>query len=835
MILKVRSLIVSHGVVIGQAIVQRRVKMITLMNTGDIWFPGRHDVQFAIPNFIPVDLAERCWLDKLSLSLAQKAARIEVLRRIREMECKAEIRHNMVSMKCVRVNAYDQVKSPDPDAWNTTTLRDIAQLISSELDELTLCGLHKYIMSNPVYFVADQCYDINQIIHVRPQTHIDNINTIKEWTRMSDGPIQSFAAKAGRLIPEYQQIQYASRAESPSCEPAAHAWTEDDRTILKFLHNSLRQARATQLDPYSLGVSHVLKQINPDKLVEDCDLYQTLINIGALAPWQDPASLDPALGLDIEPEPTSSWKKEQEAIATRGFVSMASSGTETPLGPEDFHRTDPLESVRHDFGDLPVFVIDDANAQELDDGISIERIPSEPDNLWMHVHVADPASLIPPTHVLAKEASIRATTVYFKHRSWPLFPKSLMAHPTLGLSLGRKTDESPLRVITFSGKVDKTGQLLDYKVRAGLIKNVNVITYEQANEVLGLPNDLCWYPFGRQPPHLRSSFKPAHLTDSCVKDLRDIQEVADRFLAQRYNAGIIISAKNSVSLEPIVKPPPEVFGPISEPKTFRGFPTFEYSVIKASDLDSGAHVVVAESMKMAARIASRFCTEHNIPIMRRFATPSIFSSSVDIQEIRDMRTPNCHVPGHFILDKLEVPCQAGYSLEPKAHYPLGLPEGEGYTRSTSPLRRYIDLVVHWQIHHALLGSKASKPSPLFNTEEIWEIAKAGETHEKTARVLERVHERFWQFMFIKRWAQENGGFDNSDGPLSNLKAYTLSKVNLNSRTGVLQVQIECPQLGIFGMLENLSDRDMPAGSEVEVKLRNIALGTRPQIHFNLRN
>ncbi|KAG6862519.1 hypothetical protein C0995_000067 [Termitomyces sp. Mi166 len=824
-----RSLITGHGVILGEQFVERRKKYITLMNTGEVWDPGRQDVLFAFPNFIPLDLAERCGLERSAVTPIQTNARVEVLRRLRDMERKAEVTHNIVSLKSV--NIYQQLKSPDPDAWNTVTLPEVARLISSKPDEMTHFGVHKYVMSNSIYFVADQSYQTNRIINVRPQSHIQNINQIKKWMRIPDGPIQSFAAKVKEITPKNQQTQDATRAELPSYAPATHVWTDTDRAILKFLHNSLRQTRTNQSDPYSLGLSYILKQIAPGKPVESSDLYETLVNIGALAPWQDLACLDPAIALDIEPQPTSSWIQKQEAIATKGFASMAPSETESPPGPEDFHRTDPLEPVRHDFGDLPVFVIDDASAQELDDGLSIERIPSEPDNFWVHVHVADPASLIPPTHILAKEASTHTISIYLTHRTWPLFPKTLMSHPTLGLSLGRKTDKSPLRVLTFSGKVDASGQLLDYKVRAGIINNVNVITYDQVNEIIGHSTDLSWYPFGRKIP---SRLKSANLPDSYVKDLLNLQEVARRLMTKRYKDGIILAAKNVAFLEPIVGPPPEIFGPVYEPKTFRGFPTFQYSVMTASDQDSGSQLMVAESMKLACRIASRFCTEHNLPAMRRFSDPLSVSFSGDIQDILDMRTPNCIVPLHRILDRIQSPAKSGYSMEPRAHYPLGVADGEGYTRVTSPLRRYIDLVVHWQIHHALLGSKASKPSPPFNAEEIWAITKTASAHEQGISIMERVHLRFWHLMFIKRWAQEHGNFDTPNAPLGNLKVFTLSVVNANYRTGGFQVQVDCPYLGIYGMLEN-PNPDLPCGSEVEVRIRDIVLGPRPQVYFIPKN
>ncbi|KAG6851132.1 hypothetical protein H0H93_001012 [Arthromyces matolae] len=825
-----RNMILSHGVVLGTCTIERRKKLLTLIHTGDIFYPGRQDVLFSLPNFVPMDLVERCQIDSQTPTPVARNARIEILRRIRDVEYTVERAQNFVSQKSAAI--YEKIRSPDPDAWVTTTLHEVAPLISPDADNMTLFGLHKYIMSHSSFFIPSQTYETDQLIYVRPKSHVDNIALIRDWTRTSNGPIEAFAAKVNHIIPIYQQTHEESRNELPSYTRAPYAWTDSDLAIVKFLQHAIRQSRANQKDPYALGVSHIMKAITPERTVASGDVYQLLVNIGALAPWQDPISLDPSLGVNLEPEPTSSWIQSQESIASRSFASMRPSAGQTPLGPEDFHRTDPLESVRHDFGDLPVFVIDDPHAEELDDGLSIERIPSDPDHLWLHVHIADPASLIPPTHVLAKEAAIRTTTIYHTHRTWPLFPKSVMSHPTYGLSLGRKVDKSPMKVLTFSAKVDKLGAISEYNVRAGILRNIHVVTYEQVNAALGEPETSFWYPFGRQT---RSESRVAELSDAQVQDLRAIQTVANRLVSKRYRDGVIISARNRAELTPLVRPPPEVFGHQIEPKTFRGFPTFAYAVGTAADADSGSRLLVGEAMKVASRVASRFCLDNNLPIMRRVADSSSLGISGDRQELLDMRSPNCYIPRHLVLNRLESLPASGYSMEPKAHYTLGVPEGEGYTRCTSPLRRYIDLVAHWQIHHALLGSKAPRSSPPFSADEVWEITKFASGREGTAVVIDRVHNKFWQTLFIKRWA-EDSNMDDPENVLNNLKAFVLNRVSLDIITGRLQCQVEIPYLGVQGILVNLPTVDSVAfSSQVDVKIDQIIIGERPQILFALKN
>ncbi|KAG6910829.1 hypothetical protein DXG01_007144 [Tephrocybe rancida] len=821
-----RNGVVSYGIVLEEYIIaSKRRKMATLMSTGEIWYPGRQDVLYTLPNFVSAEQVIRCGTETLNVTKSEKNARVEVLRRLQELERTSEVMYNIVAQKCRTV--YDQVKSSDPDAWATTTVFKIAKLVTDKSDDMTLFALHKYLLDHPLHFIVHHSYEFTRMLHVRPQSHVDDITTVKEWTRRRDSPIAPFVIKAKEIMPVLEQIQLSSSAEPPSYQRSNHEWSDTDQTILRFLQRSLRQTRTNQADPYDLGISHILKQLfvgRPFKSSNDRDNYTAIVNLGVLAPWQDLPSLDPVLDLDTEPQATSTRIKKQEAIAAKGIASMAKSGTNTPLGPTDFHRTDPLESVRHDFGELPVFVIDDATAEELDDGISIERIPSEPDTFWLHTHIADPASLIPPTHVLAKEAATRVTSIYFTHRSWSLFPETVMTHPTHGVSLsrGRNNNGAPLRVISFSSKVDSQGNLKEYKVRAGLIRNVQVITYDEADTALGKLPPSFSYPFGRvlQPGPTR------RLSETHMKDIQDLRRVADSIIAKRYRDGIVHPSMNFGELTPVIRAPPEISGPVSEPMTFRGSPTFEYSVQLGGTQTYGSHGIVAEAMQLASRVASLFCTEHGIPIMRRVSDPKSMRFCGDLKEVLDMRQPNCYVHGHTILSHIEAVATNGYSMEPKANYHMGLLDGEGYSRATSPLRRYIDLVVHWQIHHGLLGSAAPKASPPFSAEEVWDIIKFAGAVENTCAVAQRAHRRFWQAMFIKRWAQENP--DSS--LLNNIKGYTLARVLPDNRTRALQTSVECPQLGLTAMLEDIPTMyDTPPGTEVNVRIKEVVLGTRPKI------
>ncbi|KAG5638478.1 hypothetical protein H0H81_012410 [Sphagnurus paluster] len=828
-----RSNIFTHGVILGQEMQERRRRLIVLTTSGEMWYPVREDIVFSIPDFVAPDLVSRCLQPggpEAPLEKPHINARIEVLKRLRELDSSCEKVYHSVCQRSTEV--YRKLSSPDPYAWSQTSVNEVAHLISSKPNTLTLFATHKYLINNSLFFVANDSYELVQSFSVRPKREVDNIYRIQEWSRRRDGPIQAFAQKARKIISDNQKVQKLSHTEPPSYQTATYQWTENDKEILLFLQKSLRRTRSTQLDPYSLGQSFILKQLSVQRpLVDDDEVHKTLVDLGVLAPWQDLMTLEPRLNLDIEPEKSSSRTKAMEALVHKGLTSLASSTHLTPLGPEDFHRIDPLDAVRHDFGDLPVFVIDDAHAEELDDGVSIERIPSEPDCYWTHIHIADPASLIPRTHLLVKEAAIRSESCYFTHRSWPLFPRNLMKDPEYGLSLRSREDGQPSKVLSFSAKVNNQGEMIDFKVRAGLIRNVHVTTYNEVNVAMEEPEIPRWYPFGRL---LQSTRPVPNLTESQLRDLRDLHAVASSIVAKRFRQNIVNFSQPVVELTPIVRPPPEISGPTFQPLTFRGFPTFDYSVADIFSYDSGAHAMVAEMAKLASRAASRFFTQCGIPAIRRVSDPRMMVINGDPQELMDLRTPNGYVRHDIGLGKVEMTPSGDYSLEPKAHYGFGLIEGEGYVRATSPLRRYLDLVTHWQLHHALLGSAAPTKNPPFSTDELSQLAVTSHISEKLSKLLSRNHQQFWTMMQIRRWAEGDAmGIERAEDPLRKLEAFVIGVCKLNQNNNKYHVETSIRHLGINADLEGLDSPDIPQGSTVPVKILRCHLGVRPKLHVAL--
>ncbi|MFE8035197.1 RNB domain-containing ribonuclease [Thiohalocapsa marina] len=141
----------------------------------------------------------------------------------------------------------------------------------------------------------------------------------------------------------------------------------------------------------------------------------------------------------------------------------------------------------------------------------------------------------------------------------------------------------------------------------------------------------------------------------------------------------------------------------------------------------GSRAMITDLMLMAGEAAARFCTERALAIP--YATQPAPES---IQQPQGMAAMYAY-RRQFKPSRLVV--------EPAAHFGLGL---DRYTRATSPLRRYADLLVHQQLRALLRGD------PPLSAEQI--SARAGEAEQGgiAVRRAERQSNQHWKLLYLRR-------------------------------------------------------------------------------------
>ncbi|MCB1857115.1 MAG: RNB domain-containing ribonuclease [Gammaproteobacteria bacterium] len=136
--------------------------------------------------------------------------------------------------------------------------------------------------------------------------------------------------------------------------------------------------------------------------------------------------------------------------------------------------------------------------------------------------------------------------------------------------------------------------------------------------------------------------------------------------------------------------------------------------------------MVTELMLMAGEAVARHAMQNHIPI------PFTLQSAPDISEIPT------DLAGMYACRRQLRPSRQGTQEGP--HSGLGL---EVYARATSPLRRYLDLVVHQQLRAHLRGAN------LLTLPEISERVNASEPGVIAVRKTERLSNLHWKLVYLR--------------------------------------------------------------------------------------
>src|SRR6201999_2388430 len=118
---------------------------------------------------------------------------------------------------------------------------------------------------------------------------------------------------------------------------------------------------------------------------------------------------------------------------------------------------DSMAKYRHDWGDLRVYCIDPPGTKEVDDGLSCEPVPGEPDHFWIRAHIANPTAFLSsrtdsPTAKIAALARQMGGSVYLPDQHHAMLPN--FVNEACSIASGSAA-------LTFSFKIDRGGNMLD--------------------------------------------------------------------------------------------------------------------------------------------------------------------------------------------------------------------------------------------------------------------------------------------------------------------------------------------------------------------------------------
>ena len=135
-------------------------------------------------------------------------------------------------------------------------------------------------------------------------------------------------------------------------------------------------------------------------------------------------------------------------------------------------------------------------------------------------------------------------------------------------------------------------------------------------------------------------------------------------------------------------------------------------------LDS--EILVEEFMVIAGDIAAKYCTKHQIPCFYRIQDP------IPPEVFKQINQEHYILRQSLILERIS---SASYSLEPSSHFMAGL---DSYCHVTSPLRRYVDMILHYQI-----SAHLKKENLPFQSADLQQMLDRINTRTTSIRITDR--------------------------------------------------------------------------------------------------
>jgi len=228
-------------------------------------------------------------------------------------------------------------------------------------------------------------------------------------------------------------------------------------------------------------------------------------------------------------------------------------------------------------------------------------------------------------------------------------------------------------------RFDDRGKMLDYRFVTGIIRVKRRLTYDQVTEMLD--------------------------RESVFAKMYEISRLLRQSRADR----------GALSL--------------SLPELHISFDSESSFSVELVDQNSPSRIIVAELMILYNHLMAKFCVENRIPIL--FRTQSEPSERLSPQE---------HGYIFYVFRQRRKLSPLQIETEPKPHCGLGL---DIYTQTTSPIRRYLDLVVQRQVRNFLTGSP-----PPYDGKQLEEIRISVEPTIKNLQLIKRKRLRYWVLKFL---------------------------------------------------------------------------------------
>jgi ribonuclease R len=139
------------------------------------------------------------------------------------------------------------------------------------------------------------------------------------------------------------------------------------------------------------------------------------------------------------------------------------------ISPDEYERRRDLRGQR-------IVTIDGEDAKDLDDAVSVEKLPNG--NYKLGVHIADVSYYVRENDAIDREGQLRGTSVYLIDRVVPMLPKEL----SNGIcSLNPRVDRLTMSV---EMEINSSGKVVSHEIFESVIKTKERMTYKDVTRIL---------------------------------------------------------------------------------------------------------------------------------------------------------------------------------------------------------------------------------------------------------------------------------------------------------------------------------------------------------------
>lgn len=203
--------------------------------------------------------------------------------------------------------------------------------------------------------------------------------------------------------------------------------------------------------------------------------------------------------------------------------------------------------------------------------------------------------------------------------------------------------------------------------------------------------------------------------------------------------------------------------------------------VEKIDQDSPSRMVVAECMILYNQLAARFAREHQIPLLYRSQDgPSERLPAQGLDYV------------YYVFKQRRKLTPLTISGEPKAHSGLGV---DVYTQASSPIRRYLDLLVQRQLRSYLVSR-----APCFTKEALEQKRVALESTLRDLEKMNRNRTRYWLYKYLLQHVGDK------------LPAMVLDVMRDRSR-------LLLPDLLLLADLKKEDGQQLSEGQRIQVRIR----------------